>query len=200
MTNALYAAKEVISPSRGWVGLAKKGAVVVAILLLPLLLGGKWVISNMTGDSTSSSTPTAAEAPAADPFLPPAPVDGSPATAQPARSAATIDGTYEFTATLTSGPCKTNGAHQFDVTTSGADPNRRVSLDGGGVSYVGPLRPDNSFEATAPLLTGTGTDSFTGAFDLSATPVALIGLDTLTDTGPDFGNATCTFRLAGHKT
>ena len=140
--------------------------------------------------------------PPADPNSAAARSSSSVASSSSSQSApvGTIDGTYDFTGTVTSGPCKANGVHQFVVTTTGADPNRQIRLALGEGAFTGSLRPDNSFETTAPPRnTDTNSDTLVGSFDVTQTPVTMTGDESVTGKNVDGTDTSCTFHITGHK-
>ena len=174
-------------------------AVVVALIAAAIALLTQTDDSPSTPEKNAIAAFPKAEVPFSEPV---ATANPSPSVASTqAAGARTIDGTYDWAATVMAGsnPACTANSGQFVVAVSGAGTDRRLSMTSGGTVSNGRLHPDNSFETTAPVTTGTGADTLVGTFDLSRTPVTFAANDTLVGQTSDGVSATCKYQVTGHK-
>jgi hypothetical protein len=127
---------------------------------------------------TPTTTPPTTTPPTTSPPTTTPPPTGrqAPAPAQPG-----LDGTYDFTTTVVAedppGICG-GASGRLTVTVQGAGSNRQISIVTGG-TLSGPLRPDNSFEASGPIPGRDGTETFTGSFTIAGSAVRITGTTTL---------------------
>jgi hypothetical protein len=81
------------------------------------------------------------------------------------------------------------------VSEQGSGSARTVRLDaGGGNAFEGPLGPDGSFELSAPLPGGAGTQALSGRFTVSGSAVTLSGTGTVSS-----GDVTCNLTFAAER-
>ena len=147
--------------------------------------------------STTTTTTTTGPASTSAPATTETPTTEAPTTTE-ASGPDPLDGTYSLHAEVAEGSNGSCVAYDvtFAVDVEGTGAARTVHVDGGsGNLFEGPLGEDGSFDLSAPLPSGEGTQTLTGRF------VAEGGAVTISGTGSvDSGDLLCNLDFTGERT
>ncbi|HYI61125.1 MAG TPA: DUF6777 domain-containing protein [Acidimicrobiales bacterium] len=120
-----------------------------------------------------------------------------PDTTAPPGGGDEVEGSYTYHATIAEGSSGNCTAYDgtFEVTVDGSGDDRTVRFDAGsGGVLEGPLGPDDSFDLSAPLPSGSGTQTLTGSFTVAGGTISISGSGTV-----DGGGVLCNLTFTGER-